>query len=481
MSTAAPRWRYPLALKLLAGLMLNFALIVALFVALPGRSGVGWDLLLTAPVRERLLGVGDQLGIALGEQAETQWAALLAAEGALHGVQLRVHPLRREGPPPHEDFAHGPQGPHGDQGPPRQGPPGAEPGRPPDGPPQASRRILADMIAVERRGWHQGFAVRIPMRVKGQPVDLDVRAPGWIALLRFLGIADWVLFAMLCLLATALVWAPFAWRLTRAIGALTRATQTIAQGRFEVRVPLHRRDELGQLADSINDMAARLDRQVETQKQFVADVAHEVTAPLARLRVGLELLGPAADARIAGVQADLDEDAQQMSVLLDELLLFSRTAQVSGQEAASVCALIDLVQSAAEQEAPRAEDLAALRIQVPADLKVRVPAALVQRALANLIRNALRHGQAAVEIEALPLGHQAQISIRDRGPGVPAAALDRLGEPFYRPDFARSRAQGGTGLGLAIVRRCVAAANGQVVFRNREGGGFEVLLSLPLA
>ena len=72
-----------------------------------------------------------------------------------------------------------------------------------------------------------------------------------------------------------------------------------------------------------------------------------------------------------------------------------------------------------------------------------------------------------------------QLTVRDRGPGVPQAALERLGEPFYRPDFARNRAHGGTGLGLAIVRRCIAAAKGSVRFGNRAGGGFEAVVQLP--
>ena len=478
-------WRYPLALRLLSGLLLNFLLIAALFVALPGRGGLGWDLLLTAPVRERLLNVGDQIARALAATPESQWQGLLAAESAQRGVQFTTRSGFGGEPPPQGE--HPPQ--RGDERPPPDAdpemppgpPPGAGPRRgPPPGAAQTDRSILADMIAVERSSWREGFAVRIPMQVNSQPVDLTVQAAGWVPLLRFLGIADWVLFGLLCLLATGLLWAPFAWRLTRAITALTRATQTIAEGRFDVRVPLRRRDELGQLAESVNDMAARLERQVETQKQFVADVAHEVTAPLARLRVGLELLGTAPDPRTAQVQADLHDDAEQMSALLDELLLFSRTGQTAGREPAQSVALRDLVQAAVEQEAPTVLAFAAVKLDVPPELHVAVPPALVQRAVANLIRNALRYGQVDVEVLAEAMGGSARLTVRDRGPGVPPEALARLGEPFYRPDFARAREHGGTGLGLAIVRRCITAADGTVVFRNRDGGGFEAVLTLPL-
>ncbi len=484
MSAPRTRWRYPLALRLLTGLLLNFALLAGLFVALPGRGGAGWDLLLTAPVRERLLNVGDQLALKLAAVPAAQWQSVLQAEGSQRGVQLSAHARFGGGPPsgerPPPDGEHGPHFGMPPPDAPRGPPPERNNTNPPNGP-QTDRSVRADMIAVRHSSWREGFAVRIPMQVNGRPVDLDVQTAGWVSLLRFLGIADWVLFGLLCLLATGLVWAPFAWRLTRAVTALTRATQTIAEGRFDVRVPLARRDELGQLAESVNDMAARLERQVETQKQFVADVAHEVTAPLARLRVGLELLGTAPDPRTAQVQADLHDDAEQMSVLLDELLLFSRTGQATARESAQVCALCELVEAALEQEAPSVEILAAVKVSVPAELLVSVPPALVQRALANLIRNALRHGKVDVQIQAEIIGTQVQVMISDRGPGVPEAALARLGEPFYRPDFARAREHGGTGLGLAIVRRCIAAANGSLVFRNRSGGGFEAVLRLPLA
>ena len=83
-----------------------------------------------------------------------------------------------------------------------------------------------------------------------------------------------------------------------------------------------------------------------------------------------------------------------------------------------------------------------------------------------------------IELVAVRDGAEVKLSVRDRGPGVPEAALARLGEPFFRPELSRDRASGGFGLGLAIVRRCVAACHGEVRFRNRAGGGFEAEIAL---
>jgi two-component system sensor histidine kinase CpxA len=98
------------------------------------------------------------------------------------------------------------------------------------------------------------------------------------------------------------------------------------------------------------------------------------------------------------------------------------------------------------------------------------------------VRNAQRYGGASgqpTEIVAIAAASgKVRLCVRDRGPGVPESALARLGEPFYRPEVARSRDTGGFGLGLAIVRRCVADCDGEVVFSNRAGGGFQAEITL---
>jgi two-component system sensor histidine kinase CpxA len=116
------------------------------------------------------------------------------------------------------------------------------------------------------------------------------------------------------------------------------------------------------------------------------------------------------------------------------------------------------------------------------ELSVLAEPVLLERALGNLIRNALRYAPAGViTVSIQPAGPRAILTVADEGPGVPADALARLGEPFYRPDAARTSEAGGTGLGLAIVRAGVAACRGTVVFRNRAPRGFEATISLGLA
>jgi two-component system sensor histidine kinase CpxA len=93
--------------------------------------------------------------------------------------------------------------------------------------------------------------------------------------------------------------------------------------------------------------------------------------------------------------------------------------------------------------------------------------------LGNVLRNAVRYAK-DIEIHAKTEDGSAIIQVLDQGPGVPADSLERLFEPFYRPEAARGRNTGGSGLGLAITKRCIDACGGKVTASNREGGGLAV-------
>jgi len=497
----------PLFGKLLLWQLLNLVVLAALFIALPGRHGVGWNVLLTEPVRERLLAIASDIATAVVDLPQQQQTRLLADYSAQFGVTFSLHSVdMHDRRPPNEGFAPHPEGALGGQLRPdemrpdkpddpfhMEPPPEAGLRRGPDsgldaalgpmhGPPLSPRDGLAALIAIRHVRSGPGYLVRIPALsrrdgIAPQPRELHAQADGLGALLGFLGVGDWVLFGVLIMGVSALLWAPFIWGISRTIIRMTEATQRIAQGRFEARVGTRRRDELGQLAGSINHMAERLEHHVEGQKQFLIDVAHEVTSPLARIQIALGLLGPELEGFSARVFEDIEEDVQHMSGLLNELLLYSR-ADFSAQHAnAERFELQGVVDEVIEREDPQRQVV----LHVEPALVVVGRRALLARAIANLVRNALRHAAGAsepVELSAAREGAWVWVRVADRGPGVPADALARLGEPFFRPNASRSRETGGTGLGLAIVRRCAQACNGQVYFSNRGGGGFIAELRL---
>jgi two-component system sensor histidine kinase CpxA len=416
-------------------------------------------LLLTQSVRERLTAIARQVADELYNVAPAQWDAVLAQHQGLANVTFTARALG------------GPRLP-----PPRPPPEGLGP--PPGlGPPNFPIDI--------RRSIGNGYTVSIPVEgaSHGGPPQLYLvraQADGLLALLHLLGISRELLFGFILLAMSALLWWPFIWRITRTVGKLSEATQRMSHGRLDTRVTEARRDELGDLAAAINTMAQRLEAALHGQRQFLADVAHEVISPVARMQIGLGILEGRLGKDDMHTLQDVRDDLDQMAGMLNELLLFSRSGIEKGGSAPVTVNLLALVRTVAAAEA----DATRVVLDVPPALQVAARPALLSRALANLVRNADRYGGVSgtpMDISASADSGRVKLWVRDRGPGVPDAALARLGEPFYRPELARSRATGGFGLGLAIVRRCIAECDGEVKFSNREGGGFQAELTLNAA
>jgi two-component system sensor histidine kinase CpxA len=288
----------------------------------------------------------------------------------------------------------------------------------------------------------------------------------------------WLALGALVVVLSILFWLPFVAHITRFIAQMTRATEQIAEERFDVRVHEERSDELGRLGKAINYLAARLSGFVTGQKRFLGDISHELNSPLARMQFALGIL----ENRVAEAQrpyvADVQEEVQLMSKLVSELLVYAKAGLKSSPIQLESVGLHALAQQVIEREAA---DAAAIELQLDEALTARANPELLARALGNLIRNALRYAGAAGPIVLQGERHGAHVSLRlsDCGPGVPEDALSKLFDPFYRLETDRARATGGTGLGLAIVKSCIEACQGSVSARNRQPHGLEVLLTLP--
>ena len=479
----------PLHLKFWLWLALNLLLLAALLLVVAVRDGPGWRMLLTEPVRERLVSIGSDVGRALSAMPDDEWQTTLAQFGALYGVTFEISRASRDGPALRKSGREQARGAQdgAEKGPPPPRPPDdvrrAEPdGGPGKGPsPRMDKRMRADLIAL-RGGFVGPFELTIPVSIEktGRPpmlYDLSASMDDLFGLLGFLGVQNWVLYPLLALGVSALLWLPFIWGIVRTVTRITQATERIAGGELETRIVATRRDELGQLADSVNRMASRLGGHLAAQKQFLADVAHEIASPLARLRVALGLLG-AAPQRTPPEQTlqDMNDDLQQMADMLNDLLLFSRADLAMQERAVGSVPVLAVAAAAIEREGA----IERVVVRGEPELHARADPAMLSRALANLVRNSLRYAgdRGPIDLNAHRQGDWVVIEVRDRGPGVPESVLGRLGEPFFRVEPSRTRDSGCFGLGLAIVKRCVEACEGSVVFRNRDGGGFEAEIRL---
>jgi two-component system sensor histidine kinase CpxA len=478
--------RFPLALKVTLWLLLNLLLLAGLacFVLFRGENGFTWNTLLLGPAGRGVQAWAELTVNDLHTRPRSQWDERLARAGEIRDVDLalyvegarqvagltdappprlrewmRVRPRpARSGPPPLGDFD--------DDSPP---PPSAAP------PPRLANRLLVH--AAEPAAYWIGLQLGGP----GRPREfLVIRMPKLATLLDVLELTSLLWIALGAVVFSILFWLPFVGGLTGALGRLTRATEAIADGRFDTRVPEARRDELGALGGSINRMSGRLERLVDGQKRFLGDIAHELGSPLGRMQMGVGILEERAPAALQPAVADVREEVAHMAGLVAELLAFTRAGLLPRPAARVRVELAPLIARVLAREAA----FDAVTVDVAEDLAVSGDADLLARALGNLVRNALRYAGrgVAITVRARRVGEErVELVVEDAGPGVTAEALARLGEPFFRPETARARETGGAGLGLAIVRACAEACGGSLHFAAVEPQGLRATLRLLVA
>ncbi|MGE3309748.1 MAG: sensor histidine kinase [Limisphaerales bacterium] len=492
-----PRVRWPLSTKILVGLGLNVALLAAAFAivfVVQVRLNPSW--LLAGSVGKRLQATAQLLAGDLAFANADNVQGILDRYREAYQMDLRLFDMTGRAvagpdePIPPEVLVHvgrtrgpqsgrgGPRGPADGQG---IGPRGAqELPRGPRGRGQGPYQQAFPRFVV-RAGVPVAYWVVIQLPAAGEfrPLTLVVRSESLWSGALLLDIKPWLAAAAGALALSGLFWFPLMRGITRDVGHMMRGTETIASGEFGWRLDLRRSDELGRLADAIDAMAGRLAGFVAGQKRFLGDAAHELCSPLARMQAAIAILDSRDHGESNGYIADLREELDEMAALVNELLAFSRAShgRSIALEPTNVRAVID---RAWNREAPAD---ARLDLAVDPSVVVEADPGLLQRAIANLIRNAIRYAgtQESVTISARNVEGGVEVSVADLGPGVPADALPRLFEPFFRPEPSRSRELGGVGLGLAIVRTCVEACRGSVTARNRVPRGFEVLLHLRRA
>lgn len=290
----------------------------------------------------------------------------------------------------------------------------------------------------------------------------------------------WILVIGIVLIITAVCWIPLVRGMTKTIRRITAATGNIADGHFDVTLAATRRDELGQLSDSINRMAGRLSGYVHGQKRFLGDIAHELSSPIARMQMALGVLEQRSSEREATYVADVREELEHMSTLVNELLQFSRSGIARQKCSLQPVDIPDVLRRAVNREGvPEV----IFRTEVDPDVHAMADPECLFRAFANIIRNAVRYAGDAgpITLSAKENSDRVRISIADCGPGIPASELENIFRPFYRPEFARTRETGGVGLGLAIVRDSIESCGGRVECRNRIPQGLEVVIELTPA
>lgn len=531
--------RFPLLAKMLVWLLVHLAVlggVFALFVAWQLRLGL--DSLLTGSAGDRLKNLGQEVSAELIDAPRSEWRGILDHRAAALGlsVSLRLENGVWIGSPPAplppanvlgrlDEGRHNPRRPGGPERPlrparsrdeerdrprpaepegsidgPADGSPedlrGEEPPPPPPPPPRLRRDDPGSPVRLEApvvkplflthgdggAGYWAGVDLPLFVPRESQPLHgvLLLKSEDPSAGGLFLDLKPWIYGGLAVLVLSLLLWAPFFLGITRYVTRLSRTTEAIAGGKFDVRIQGRRSDELGALGGSIESMASRLDRLVTGQKRFLGDVAHELCSPLARIRTGLGVLGHAISPQNRERLDSIEEDVEELSQLVSEVLAFTKASTAPQSVRLENVELAPLISQALVRECP---DHAA-QLRIAPGLQVGADRNLLARAVANVLRNAHRHAGETCGLVISAEGPReglVQLRFADDGPGVAAQDLPRLFEPFYRPDAARTREAGGTGLGLAIVRSAVEACGGTVRAESSDPHGLTVILALPAA
>ena len=353
--------------------------------------------------------------------------------------------------------------------------------------------VLGDAPTRARRipgeGWQfevktkdgQTLYVLLP-RPNRQGPPPDVRPPLWP--LTPAGYA-WVL--VLAAVAVALGAYPIVRRLTKRLERLQRGVELWGEGDLSTRLPVQGHDEVAFLATRFNAAAERVQSLLQSHKALLANASHELRSPLARIRMGLELMGT--DGASRAQRAEMARSIEELDQLIDEILLASRLDLRNANDASSLGPKeeVDLVGLAAEECARVGAELDLTPEANP--LVVHGQAKLLRRVLRNLLENARRYGRAGGQANAQVqltlhkrlVGDKAQavIWVDDHGPGVPTDQRLRIFEPFYRLPGASER-EGGVGLGLSLVKTITMRHGGTVYAEDRPGGGARFVVTLPI-
>ncbi len=279
----------------------------------------------------------------------------------------------------------------------------------------------------------------------------------------------------------------------RSLKSLAVAVSEISAGDFKTRVLVDSQDEVGDLANSINEMAAKLETSAEIEKELtqsrrelVSAVSHDLRTPLASIRVMVESLvdGVVDDQETIGkyLKNTLSE-VEYLSQLVDDLFEIARMdagmLQLNIDDASVHDLISDTLESMSAQAS--AEELS-LEGGVDGDIPpVFMDTRRVQRVLYNLVQNSIRHTppDGTIFISARDAGEVIQLEVSDNGDGIQERDKDRLFEQTYRGDPSRSRTSGGAGLGLSIAKGIVEAHGGRIWFESVLGEGSKFSFTIP--
>ncbi len=357
----------------------------------------------------------------------------------------------------------------------------------------------ARKAAAKGRGFTESDKTlrEFPLRIHTHPVYEEGRLTHLLQAAQSLGPVEQTLaelrgtflfFGPLVLVALVVAgWLLVGWALSP-VARITRAVRKINAESLSQRLPVARgHDEIAQLAETFNDMLARLEDSFRKIKQFSGDASHELRTPLTIIRGETEVAlrwGKDAEEMRSALESNLDE-IDRMGRIIDDLLTLAKSEAGEMPLEMKEFSLSDLVQELYLQGSTLGEAKqmdVSLQLDVAEEIRIRGDELRLRQMFLNLISNAIKYtpAQGKVVVSLAMDDGQAVVTVRDSGIGIPPEHLPHIFSRFYRIDKARNREDGGTGLGLAIVKWIVEVHDGRIRVTSNPGQGSIFTVYLPV-
>ena len=267
---------------------------------------------------------------------------------------------------------------------------------------------------------------------------------------------------------------------------IKKATTKLGQGDFATRVEgvTKRNDELGQLANSFNEMADQLQQNQSAQQRLLGDVSHELRSPLTRLQMALGLAQQALTTEQAREQylQRCQREIERLDQMIEHVLVLSRLENTIQTIEYQQVYITSLVQDVINDEQFVADKKSIhIELDCTENISMLADQTLLVSAISNVLSNAVKYSpeQSTITVTISKNKHDICLTISDQGDGVPEQALAQLFKPFYRVNLARDRHTGGTGLGLAIAKQAIVAHRGKIFAKNNPTKGLSVTIQIP--
>ena len=272
---------------------------------------------------------------------------------------------------------------------------------------------------------------------------------------------------------------------SKPIQIIKQAAIQLGKGNFSTRVSdvIKRNDELGQLANSFNDMAEQLQQNQSAQQRLLGDISHELRSPMTRLQLALGLAQQQDNSQQVQVKylQRCQLEVERLDQMITDVLVLSRLENTLKLVTPTQINMSQLVQRICDDEQFIAtEKSITIKTELTKNVVLLADEALLSSAISNVLSNAVKYSpsNSAVQVSLTTDKQEITLIISDTGHGVPESAIEHLFTPFYRVNLARDRKTGGTGLGLAIAKQAILAHNGKIFAKNNASLGLSVTMQI---